>query len=155
MLNKEIIWLTIERQSVEEANIYYAAEVLDRLTSARDVLLSRQGNLLITFNGYDADPRELPEIPEVMQWINLLLLEYPWIWLLLERHGETYNLFAGCALAERARLSGIAELALWPTLLAEWLAAVRDCLVRLKVPPTEIEVTMQAIGQQFKQILRV
>lgn len=73
--------LEIQRSDVEAKNIASALERLLVLTDSRENTLRYRDSLALVFAGYDDDPRPLPEIPEVRQFMALLNREWPhWLW---------------------------------------------------------------------------
>lgn len=82
------IMLEVERNHVEAGNIASVLERLHVLTdSAENARLYRE-SLTVMFMGYDHDPRELAEIPEVRAFMGRLTQEWPfWPWFLCRNVG--------------------------------------------------------------------
>ena len=78
-----LVVLEISREQVETISIASALERLLILTdSAQNVRLYRD-SLVLMLDGYDKDPRELPEIPEVRLFFKRLVEEWPnFLWFL-------------------------------------------------------------------------
>ena len=78
-----IVILTIARQDIEPRNLASALERLHVLTDSRENVIRYRESVLFQVEGYDADPRELQEIPEVRDYFRALTAEWPhWIWFL-------------------------------------------------------------------------
>lgn len=89
--NKEpaIVVLSILREHIETG---YAASLLERLhiltDSAEKTRLYRD-SVAISVDGYDEDPRELCEIPEVREYFQKVTTEWPhWLWFLNREMGS-------------------------------------------------------------------
>lgn len=89
------IIVDIARNIVESGNISSVLERLHILTdSAENVRLYRESMTFI-FSGFDNDPRELPEIPEVVTFMRKLCEAWPhWLWFLTRDTGSIALLMA-------------------------------------------------------------
>ncbi|MDK1199553.1 DUF4365 and DUF1817 domain-containing protein [Cronobacter dublinensis] len=67
----------IDKQDVNELNVSDVKLFFQRLTSSREMAEHCQGKVEISFHGYDQDPRELFEIPEVRSYASLLSKALP------------------------------------------------------------------------------
>jgi hypothetical protein len=59
---------TVSRTDIEQANTDRIQEFIERITLNDDLCRKLQGRVSIHISGYDGDPRELWEIPEVIRW---------------------------------------------------------------------------------------
>ena len=95
--NSEPVFLimNITRVEIETKNIASALERLHVLTdSLKNVLLYKE-SMAFQISGYDSDPRELPEIPEVRSFFCRLTAEWPhWLWFLARGSGSIPLLLA-------------------------------------------------------------
>lgn len=83
-----LVVLDISRREVESGNIASALERLLVMGDTREAVYRYRDSLLIQVRGYDNDPRELPEIPEVRAFFARLAQEWPdWLWFLHRRVG--------------------------------------------------------------------
>jgi hypothetical protein len=64
-----ILAVLISREEIEQQLTAPFEQLILRLQVSRDVVLSAQGKVDMFIGGYDNDPRELYEIPEVRCWI--------------------------------------------------------------------------------------
>jgi hypothetical protein len=58
---------------------------------------SLQGGTVITFDGYDADPREITQIPEVLEYLHQLYSDLPFLFYFLDpdpSHGALMHFIA-------------------------------------------------------------
>lgn len=90
-----IVILSIRRRDVETRSLASALERLHVLTDSRENMLRYREALVFQVEGYDDDPRELSEVPEVRAYFRQLTGEWPhWIWFLHRRLGAIPLLFA-------------------------------------------------------------
>lgn len=73
----------IDRIDIEEDNIDITLDFLNHLISSREHALRYMGRFEIMIHGYDDDPRELHEIPEVLGYLKKLNESYPY-WLFIQ-----------------------------------------------------------------------
>ena len=69
------------KHEIEAGHIAGALQNLKLLSSTREDCLRYEGTLVLAVDGYEMDPRELAEIPEVRHWFKALDAEWPyWAW---------------------------------------------------------------------------
>jgi hypothetical protein len=88
----DFVVLSISRQEVEAGNV---SDALDRLLNLSDNathVRNFEDRLAITIAGYDADPRELHQIPEVVTFFRRLSGYWPYWLHFAEKHGNTIGL---------------------------------------------------------------
>lgn len=78
LINYWIPRADIDRQDPSEVLAY-----LDDLISSREVAVGLSERIEFTVSGYDDDPRELWEVPEVVSFLKLLDREWPY-WMLFQ-----------------------------------------------------------------------
>ena len=90
-----LLLLQISRSEVETGNIASALERLHVVAETRESVLRYRECLVFQVQGYDADPRELPEIAQVRAYFERLAAEWPhWLWFLARDVGAVALLFA-------------------------------------------------------------
>lgn len=83
-----LVVLDLTRTEIEAGNISSALERLMALTDSKETALRFQESLLIHITGYDNDPRELVEVPEVRAFFGKLIQQWPnWLWFLMRSVG--------------------------------------------------------------------
>lgn len=87
----------ITRQSVEQCDIQPALSMLDPFTSNAARVRGHVGSLALVFDGYDADERELVEIPEVCRYAERLCSAWPYWAAFAERLQTVPLLMALCS----------------------------------------------------------
>ena len=81
--DEALIVLDITRHEIESGNIASMLERLHVLTDSAENVRRYREALVFQIAGYDSDPRELPEIPEVRAFFRRLTTEWPhWLWFL-------------------------------------------------------------------------
>lgn len=90
-----VLVLDLTRREIESGNVASALERLMVMADTREAALRYRESLLIQVTGYEADRRELPEIPEVRAFFARLTREFPhWLWFLHRRVGAIPLLLA-------------------------------------------------------------
>ena len=75
--------LYLSREEVESANVASALERLHIIVDTRESAMRYRESLVFIVCGYDEDPRELAEIPQVRAFFARLVQEWPhWLWFL-------------------------------------------------------------------------
>jgi len=80
------VFLLISRQSVEEQDVerVWTKSIRFLMATREDTLKYRQ-QVSVVFDGYDADARELVDVPEVRQFVRLLCGRWPeWAYFLCQ-----------------------------------------------------------------------
>jgi len=102
-----IIVLDITRKEVESGSIGSVLERLHVLTDTRENSLLYRESLVFQVSGYDDDPRELSEIPEVRSFFHRLAAEWPhWLWFLARGCSAVALLLALLCEVKRVRTNG-------------------------------------------------
>jgi hypothetical protein len=81
--NFDLIHYPLDRKDIEECNISNALKFLTDLLCAREIVMSMKDKIEISVDGYDDDPRELYEIPEVLEFLRRLDDAWPY-WILFQ-----------------------------------------------------------------------
>jgi hypothetical protein len=85
----DILIIAITRESVMTGDIAPMLEKLNPLSSTREAALKWEGTLTFVFEGWDDDPRETAEIPEIRTYFAALTEAWPH-WLHFgEKVGDT------------------------------------------------------------------
>jgi hypothetical protein len=87
-VEQAMLLLHVSRAEVETRNIASALERLHVMTDDTDSILRYREALLFQAGGYDSDPREIAEIPEVRAYFKKLIQVWPhWLWYLCQGNG--------------------------------------------------------------------
>jgi len=91
----ELIALRIDRSEIEARNLAHALDVLHVLIENVENVRRYRESLVFFVEGYDEDPRSLPEIPEVRAYFRALVREWPhWLWFQARGMGAIALLFS-------------------------------------------------------------
>jgi hypothetical protein len=87
--------IEVGRESILDGNLALTLDKLHVLTDSVEKVRLYQEKVFFTVAGYDTDPRELIEIPEVRAFFSKLVKEWPhWLWFLNRESGCLTLLFS-------------------------------------------------------------
>lgn len=90
-----LVLLQISSQEIHTANIAPALERLHALADTAESARLYRNSLFFVVQGYDDDPRELCEVPQVRAFFARLAQEWPhWLWFLARDTGTVALLFS-------------------------------------------------------------
>lgn len=79
----QLIWLMVDRRDIERLDVSFYKRLFDRFVKNRSLRMDLRGKVMFTVYGYDDDPRELWEIPEVRAWMAIAEPEIKyWLWFM-------------------------------------------------------------------------
>jgi hypothetical protein len=88
-----MIVITVARQSVEEGDISFFLKKLQAFTATPKRIRATRKKLCVMVEGYDSDPRELFEIPQVCAFFRVVTKQWPfWLWFLWRENNEVRNI---------------------------------------------------------------
>lgn len=98
----------IGREEIKSLDVTEARAFFDRIRSSKELVAHCQGRVEIGFHGYDTDPRELFEIPEMRKFVPILADALPdlFFFAYTGERGHTLKTFAMC-LTEVKKLSNM------------------------------------------------
>lgn len=86
----------VQRVWVESNDLRPAVAALQRVLANTEAVHQFKGRVHLFFDGYDDDPRELWEIPQVHAYVRALDTEFPyWLWF-MEPDDSTLLLLVAC-----------------------------------------------------------
>jgi hypothetical protein len=88
--------LMFSRRQVETCDMDEPLELLRSLTADRGVAIEFCGRISLVVDGYNDDPRELFEIPEVRAYIKRLDQAWPYWFFFLSQADESIKLLESC-----------------------------------------------------------
>lgn len=77
LVTSEHVHFIIDRAEVEALSVSSIRSFLNRILRTKELAAHCQGKIEISFHGYDEDPRELYEIPEMRRYIPIFLKALP------------------------------------------------------------------------------
>ena len=96
--DRDIIFIRISRKEVEISIISPFLKAVRRLISNRENALGSMSKLDFIIDGYDDDPREVYEIPEIRNWIQCITSDFRQFSFLLRLHDleQGINVISTC-----------------------------------------------------------
>jgi hypothetical protein len=102
------IGVVVSRQEVESLDISQALKMLQSVLHDAETVRMFQGQVGISFHGYDTDSRELYQIPEVRRYVALLDSKFPFWFYFLSTDHDTLKMIAFCLCSTKEVDSGLA-----------------------------------------------
>jgi hypothetical protein len=87
----ELLVIAITRESVDACDVRPLMEKLERLAATREAAIAWEGKLTFYFEGWDSDPRETAEIPEIRRYFRDATAEFPYWFHYIEKVGDTFG----------------------------------------------------------------
>lgn len=138
----ELIVLSLLREDIEVGNINRAYGVLAELSADADRALLYRGSLVIMFQGYDRDKREIYAIPEVREFFNNLANAWPyWGWFMEPEPGMPFVsllmslLTPGQTVVQGKRLGWSTKRSNIALTLQDLLTSAEELGTKLNLPP--------------------
>ena len=92
----EPVFLMFSRRQIEECDITEPLEFLRRLTATSQVALNYCGRVGLVVDGYNNDPREIFEIPEVRDFVKALDQQWPYWFFFLSQVDDSIKTLESC-----------------------------------------------------------
>ncbi len=153
----DYINLVVERGEVESLDISRALTVLAPLVASGVLFRRFQHRVSLFIDGYNADGRELFQIPEVREFLADLDAAFPyWLWFLNTRD-HSLQLVATCLCSVTARRVGENTdlLAIAPADLAAFLdfhlLMLKSTAAKHAVKPQELAAIPDRVGSYFAE----
>lgn len=106
----DFLYVVIDRSQVEAMDLAGVRTILDRLLESEDSIRNFFERVEVQVDGYNQDPRELDEIPEVRRFVHALDEFFPYWLFFLTKHGTGLQFILHCflptnlSIEDRARL---------------------------------------------------
>jgi len=154
----QMVVLTIQRESTERGEIAYAMSHMWHMVATPEAMREHAHCLSLVFQGYDADPRELYEIPEVRAYVQKLMANCPWLALLLSKwDGAIFQLLpalmCGTTMVARTstRVTVEVDRQAAAQLAARCIKGAGAHLVQLGLPQAEAELLLNELVTEIAQ----
>lgn len=92
----EPILMMFSRRQVEDGDVAEPLGFLRALTADRYIALEFCGRISLAIDGYNDDPRELFEVPEVRAYLQRLDQEWPYWFFFLSQADESIKFLESC-----------------------------------------------------------
>ena len=149
----EPVVLMISRREVEAADL---ASVLSRLkvflATREDAWLNR-GQMTLVVDGYNNDPRELVDIPEVRALLRLLESEWPYWAFFFNQVDDSIKLLLSCVAGSRYLGNGAVEMDadLVAAAMARAFGGMNAVFERFNFPEEELELMSRGFVEVLQQ----
>ncbi len=87
----DLLVLAISREWVVSGDLRSLMETLEPLAATREAAIAWEGTLIFYFEGWDSDPRETAEIPEIRRYFLDITAEFPYWFHYIEKTGDTFG----------------------------------------------------------------
>ena len=106
-----IDWINvlISREEVERADTSSTISVLSSVIADRETVLRFRGRVQITFRGFDYDPREVYEVPEIRRFCAELDRRFPYWFYFLSTDNDLLKMIAFCLVPVSKLAPGLVE----------------------------------------------
>ena len=88
-VKEDLVLIQIMRESVMDCDPSHMLELLKNITSTREQVMAFEGRVTFYFDGWDDDPREVAEIPEIRAYFAALTAKFPYWLHYAEKAGDT------------------------------------------------------------------
>jgi hypothetical protein len=92
----EPIFLVFSREQITEMDLHEPLTVLRQLAGNPEKAISACGRISLIIDGYDTDPRELFEIPEVRRYIQQMDALWPYWFFFLSQADDSIKVVESC-----------------------------------------------------------
>jgi hypothetical protein len=155
---RQLLAIEFRRDEVERGDVRRVYGILSGLIESREAAEDGEGALTFFFSGWDADPREISDIPEIRRWFVRLTEVFPYWLHFAEKAGETLSnaLMLLCqGQTERSTETGLvgwrfADLNEVEGRLAQLFSAQSRLYQRLELP----QAMYDRVADEVRQLLR-
>lgn len=145
--------LLISRREVEQADL---ASVLSRLRvflATREDAWRYRGQMTLVVDGYNHDPRELVDIPEVRTLLRRLEVEWPYWAFFFNQVDDSIKLLLSCVAGSRYLGNGAVEMDadLVAAAMARAFSGMNSVFDRFNFPEDELELMSRGFVEVLQQ----
>lgn len=149
----EPVVLMISRREVEAADL---ASVLSRLKvflATREDAWRYRGQMTLVVDGYNSDPRELVDIPEVRTLLRRLETEWPYWAFFFNQVDDSIKLLLSCVAGSRFLGNGAVEMDanLVAGAMARAFCGMNAVFERFDFPEDELELMSRGFAEVLQQ----
>lgn len=118
---EQALYMLISREEIESMDVEPTLSVLENIVNSgnAEYIWSFKNTVTLVFDGYNADPREIYEIPEVCKFVERLLTAFPYWFFFLSLTDETLIIFMLCAI--KGERKGIGRAYIRPDAIKKFL----------------------------------
>lgn len=137
----------ITRAEIEQGRHKRALRWLNELISDREIAWANREKLVLEVLGYDEDPRELWEIPEVRRFLRALHREWKYWFFFATHAAPTLSVLELCLTNAERFAPGVMEVDAEGSahFYQECTQALLDIFMRFRFPPDEMQRILEGI----------
>lgn len=143
----EPMFLVFSREQVEKGGVEEALRLLHNLTSSPDYAVTYCGRASLIIDGYNADPRELFEVPEVRAFIQAIDNQWPYWFFFLSQADDSIKIIESCLCDSIEVIPGVTslDLAQMERSLARHFGALNRLCEALNLPESKNQEISEGI----------
>lgn len=145
--------LMISRRQVEQGDMNSVLGRLKILTAAREDVWRYRGQMSLVVDGYDEDPRELIDIPQVRNFLREFSMAWPYWGFFFNQIDDSLMILGACVCGKDFPGAGTVEMDV--KLLEKFVRAGFDGMNKLfdkhHFPEAELETMSRGLGELFEQ----
>lgn len=150
---REPVVLLISRREVEQADLGSVLSRLKPFLATREDARRYRGQMTLVVDGYNDDPRELVDIPEVRALLRRLEAQWPYWAYFFNQVDDSVKLLLSCAAGSRFLGRGAVEMdpAAVGHALAHGFGGMNEVFERFGFPEDELEQASRGLAELIEQ----
>ena len=150
---REPVVLLVSRREVEQADLGSVLSRLKPFLATREDARRYRGQMTPVVDGYDDDPRELVDIPEVRALLRRLEAQWPYWAYFFNQVDDSVKLLLSCAAGSRFLGRGAVEMdpAAVGHALAHGFGGMNEVFERFGFPEDELEQASRGLAELVEQ----
>jgi hypothetical protein len=148
----EPIYLVFSREQIEAHDISEPLQVLRQLAGNPEKGLAACGRISLVIDGYNSDPRELFEVPEVRGYIKALDDMWPYWFYFLSQADDSIKIVESCLCESIEVIPGVTSIdnEQLDVYLTRHFSAMNHYCEALNLPESRIEELSEGIISLFR-----
>lgn len=144
----------VGRSAVEQRDVAPVLGQLRLLGATREDCWLYRGQLSIAFDGYEADPRELIEVPEVRSFVATVHAAWPYWAFFLNQLDHTINLWAACLCGDVFPGGGQVQIDVQRLreLLIQGFAGMNELFMKHDFPEKDLFIQSEGLARMIQEI---
>lgn len=150
---QEPVVLLISRREVEQADLPSVLSRLKVFLATREDAWRYRGQMTLVVDGYNHDPRELVDIPEVRTLLRRLEAEWPYWAFFFNQVDDSIKLLLSCVAGSRYLGDGAVEMDadLVAAAMARAFGGMNSVFERFNFPEDELELMSRGFVEVLQQ----
>ncbi len=150
----EPVVLLISRREVEQADLPSVLSRLKVFLATREDAWLYRGQMTLVVDGYNHDPRELVDIPEVRTLLRRLEAEWPYWAFFLNQLDHTINLWAACLCGDVFPGGGQVQIDVQKLreLLIQGFVGMNELFMKHDFPEKDLFIQSEGLARMIQEI---